>query len=105
MTPAARMGDRSLRGVKPVPHHLSVISYLRLQLLRRLGRAVAAVLGAVVTGVLALAAAAEGLVAVAGILLLATEDSPRTRATGFGSLAVVAWAEAPNGKFVTPLSC
>ena len=72
MTPAARMGDRSLRGVKPVPHHLSVISYLRLQLLRRLGRAVAAVLGAVVTGVLALAAAAEGLVAVAGILLLAT---------------------------------
>ena len=72
MTPPARMGDRSLRGVKAVPHHLSVISNPRRQLLRRLGRAVAAVLGAVVTGVLALAAAAEGLVAVAGILLLAT---------------------------------
>ena len=72
MTPAARMGDRSLRGVEPVPHHLSVISYPRLQQLRRLGRAVAAVVGAVVTGVLALAAAAEGVVPVAGILLVAT---------------------------------
>ncbi len=56
----------------PVPHHLSVISYPRLQQLRRLGRAVAAVVGAVVTGVLALATAAEGVVVAAGILVIAT---------------------------------
>ena len=80
MTPAARMGDRSLRGVMPVPHHLSVISYPRLQQLRRLGRAVAAVVGAVVTGVLALAAAAEGVVVVAGILLHRDGRTRRVRA-------------------------
>jgi hypothetical protein len=53
-------------------HHLSVISYPRLQQLRRLGRAVAAVVGAVVTGVLTLARAAEGVVVMAGILVIAT---------------------------------